>query len=317
MLAEVIKSNITKLQQVWVGMIKNKFRSGDLTTFSGTITPNTDKELSVREAALQTNAANKFTVNRCKCKGKCNSGLCSCVKSNINCTNHCHPGRICENTCKRLSGKKEPKLHSKDITTLKSPLGWLTDNHMFLANYVLKKEYPYAEGLQDTLLQQNLSWDVPTGEFVQILHTEGNHWITISNINVSDTPGFSANTVNVYDSLYKGISQETKSLIGEYHQGNKVKINIMNVQQQENDSDCGVFAIAFAKTILAGIDPTMEYFTNARSHLISSLIQGSIPKFPSVPAKREPQILERTTHYKLKPVVRTGKEYKLDILSQF
>ena len=53
--------------------------------------------------------------------------------------------------------------------------------------------------LQDTLLQQNLSWDVPSGEFVQILHTEGIHWITINNINVSDTPGFSANTVNVYD----------------------------------------------------------------------------------------------------------------------
>ena len=31
-----------------VGMIKIKFRSGDLNTFSGTITPNTDKELSVR-----------------------------------------------------------------------------------------------------------------------------------------------------------------------------------------------------------------------------------------------------------------------------
>ena len=60
------------------------------------------------------------------------------------------------------------------IKTLKSPLGWLTDNHMFLANYVLKKEYPCAKGLQDTLLQQNLSWDVPTGEFAQILHTEGN-----------------------------------------------------------------------------------------------------------------------------------------------
>ena len=92
--------------------------------------------------------------------------------------------------------------------------------------------------------------------------------------------------MNVYDSLYKDISQETKSLIGEYHQRDKVKINIMNVQQQENGSDCGVFAIAFAKTILAGIDPTMEYFTNAISHLISSLIQGSIPKFHSVPAKK-------------------------------
>ena len=157
-----------------VGIIKNKFRSGDFNAFSGTITSNTDKELSVREAALQINAANKFTVNRCKCKGKCNSGLCSCVRSNINCTNHCHPGRNCENTCRRPSGKKEPKLHTKDITTLKSPLEWLTDKHMFIANYVLKKEYPYAEGLQDTLLQQSLSWDVPTGEFVQILHTEEN-----------------------------------------------------------------------------------------------------------------------------------------------
>ena len=69
----------------------------------------------------------------------------------------------------------------------------------------------------------------------------------MSNINVSDTPGFSANTVNVYDSLYKDISQETKSLIGEYHQGDKVKINIMNVQQQENGSDCGVFAMPLQK----------------------------------------------------------------------
>ena len=115
-------------------------RIGDLNTFSDTITPSTYKELSVREAALETNAANKFTVNRCKCKGKCNGGLCSCVKSNINCTNQCHPGRNCENTCKRLSGEKEPKLHSKDITTLKSPLEWLTDNEMFLANYALKKD---------------------------------------------------------------------------------------------------------------------------------------------------------------------------------
>ena len=41
-------------------------------------------------------------------------------------------------------------------------------------------------------------------------------------------------------------TQTTKELIVKYVHKEKVKINIINVQQQENDSDCGVFAIAFA-----------------------------------------------------------------------
>ena len=114
---------------------------------------------------------------------------------------------------------------------------------MLKANNILKKDYPNVKGLQDTLLQQNFSWDIPTSEFVQVLHVNGNHWITISNIGVSD------NSVNVYDSLYNGITQTTKEIIAKYVHKEKVKINIINVQQQENDSDCGVFAIAFEKYI--------------------------------------------------------------------
>ena len=66
----------------------------------------------------------------------------------------------------------------------------------------------------------------------------------------------STNTANVYDSIYRKIPHDTKFLIGQYHQGDKVRINIMHVQQQENDSDCGVFAIAFAKALLNRKDPT-------------------------------------------------------------
>ena len=69
-------------------------------------------------------------------------------------------------------------------------------------------------------------------EFVQFLHVEGNHWITISNI------GEKENCVNLYDSLYNGVSQATKELIANYMNKDKVKINIINVQQQENNSDC-------------------------------------------------------------------------------
>ena len=42
----------------------------------------------------------------------------------------------------------------------------------------------------------------------------------------------------------------------------KVKINIINVQQQKNDSDCGVFAIALAKCLLEGKDPSLYDFVS-------------------------------------------------------
>ena len=55
-------------------------------------------------------------------------------------------------------------LSDKDIKVLES--GWLTDEHMLMANSILKKDYASADGLQDTLLQQNFSWDIPSSEFV-------------------------------------------------------------------------------------------------------------------------------------------------------
>ena len=288
-----------------VGIIKNKFQAGS-------VIPNTDNEISIRQAAQQINAANKFTVNRCKCKGKCKNSQCSCVRSNINSTNHCHPGTNCENTTKTTSNK-EPTLAAKDISILKSASGWLTDNHMFVANYILKKDQPYIDGLQDTLLQQNLSWNVPTGEFVQVLHIEGNHWITISNINVAETSKSSANTVNVYDSMYKIITHDTKLLTGQYHQGDKVRINIMHVQHNK----MAVIVVSLLLHLLKHFYPTQISFIDPSTHLSEHLVKGSIPAFPSVPTRRAPVVLDKTIYYKSKPVVNNGKKFTEDILSQF
>ena len=55
----------------------------------------------------------------------------------------------------------------------------------------------------------------------------------------------------------------------------------MNVQQQENSSDCDPYAIAFAKSLLAGNDPTELCFINPRQHLIDHLANGEIPNFPA------------------------------------
>ena len=76
-----------------VGLVKNAFSRGDLDAYSGTVHVNTDKLVSIRQTALGINSANRFTVNRCKCKGQCRNAQCSCIRSGILSSNHCHPGR--------------------------------------------------------------------------------------------------------------------------------------------------------------------------------------------------------------------------------
>ncbi len=60
-------------------------------------------------------------------------------------------------------------------------------------------------GLQNPILGQNLSFKIVSGQAVQILHTGGNHWITI---------GTNGNEVRVYDSLRsKRLPFDTKEQI--------------------------------------------------------------------------------------------------------
>ena len=73
-----------------------------------------------------------------------------------------------------------------------------------------------------------------------------------------------------------------------------------NVQQQENESDCGVFAIAFAKCLLEGKDPSEYHFVNSRKHLP----EGVIPEFPKVLSEHFPKVLNRFVHIPLKPVTK-------------
>ena len=90
---EIVSGEKIKLYKVAtsVGLVKNAFSGRDLAPYSGTVHINKDKIVSVRQAALEINAANRFTVNRCKCKGKCSNAQCSCIRSSILCSNHCQP----------------------------------------------------------------------------------------------------------------------------------------------------------------------------------------------------------------------------------
>ena len=88
----------------------------------------------------------------------------------------------------------------------------------------------------------------------------------------------------------------------------------MNVQQQENESDCGVFAIALAKCLLEGKDTSEYDFVNPRKHLAQYLCEGVIPEFPKVLAEHFPKVLNRLGHIQLKPVTKNIKNPEVDIL---
>ena len=68
--------------------------------------------------------------------------------------------------------------------------------------------------------------------------------------------------------------------------------------------------------LLSGRDPTQLNFIDPRNHLFVHLPYNQIPDFPTEPARRSPQILDKTNYYRLLPV-KKDKKYDVDILSLF
>ena len=115
------------------------------------------------------------------------------------------------------------------------------------------------------------------GEFIQILHTGGNHWVCVSSI------GCQKGHVNLYDSLYHDIisdevTEQTKSLLGDEFE----KLVVIPVQQQNNGCDCGVFAIAYATCLVYKKDLLTAEFDiqKMRLHLLHCLKSGQMKLFP-------------------------------------
>ena len=61
---------------------------------------------------------------------------------------------------------------------------WLNDNIINAAQLLMKHDQDLLPvgSLQNPLLGQTLAFDVISDESVQILHSGGNHWITISTV---------------------------------------------------------------------------------------------------------------------------------------
>ena len=161
---------------------------------------------------------------------------------------------------------------------LLSPTQWLNDNIINAAQQLLANNK--VEGFQNTQIKQFKPIE-PEKSFIQILHVDSTHWITVSNVKCH-----SNNEVIVYDSRYTGLSLKTKlkvSALMQKHSITQLKFLIANLQQQNDSCSCGLFAITTATELAFGVgDPIMCQWhkPQMRSHLLQSLESKLMTPFP-------------------------------------
>ncbi len=114
----------------------------------------------------------------------------------------------------------------------------------------------------------------PTRQFVQILHTGGNHWGTASNLFAEN------NEVCIYDSLSTMLDSNTEQALSWMLRPKEHQFVVVfpTVQQQTNSSNCGLLAIGFAYALCSNIRPENCQFREGRmrAELIKCFRTGKI-----------------------------------------
>ena len=88
-------------------------------------------------------------------------------------------------------------LYIENKTRILQKTTWLSDSEIHAGQMLLKRDYPFVDGLCDPAIKGSLV--VPaTSEFIQIINT-GNHWVCLSRISTTSSP----DTVKIFDSLYQ------------------------------------------------------------------------------------------------------------------
>lgn len=179
--------------------------------------------------------------------------------------------------------KKNPFITNHAEIDILTTSDWLSDTHINAASFLIKSTQPDTDGLQDVLLQK--TFQCPKNKtYIQIFHVNNNHWLTASNINAP------RNTINIYDSAMTLPTTDTLNLLARHHhsEARQITYQMMNVDKQPNSYDCGVYAIAFAKTLASSQDPTQKSYHDIRQHLHQALLNNNLEEFPSTQTERKP-----------------------------
>ena len=160
---------------------------------------------------------------------------------------------------------------------------WLTDKIIHPAQVLIRLKYPSVRGLQDPIFRQSLCFEVMKEEFVQVLHSDGNHWITISTISCPP-----ATVLYTIVSIQSFPHRRKRKYVLYLLQRRTIDIVFANVKSQDNVHDCGIFAIAFATALSEGKRPEELLFKKEtlRKHLLKCLQEENITQFPCKTVKR-------------------------------
>ncbi len=182
----------------------------------------------------------------------------------------------------------------------------LCDEVINACQEMLKLQFPNTAGLCDPILliQQTVSVSA-SADVVQIVHDSGHkHWITVSTI------GCKSNEINIFCSLQYTPSEACIKTITRFIKftSRHITLHIMNVSKQTNTVDCGLYAIAYATSLLNGNDPVnLNYKQTAmRQHVVTSLETFSLSEFPAASMRTVRNKLTRMKECKLHCVCYTA-----------
>ena len=157
----------------------------------------------------------------------------------------------------------------------------LNDVHINACQVLLQNQFPHISGLCSTLQITMFSSGEWVGNYIQVIHCRGNHWITATTI------GCRCNEAAVYDSLYTDVDSATHQSIRQVLQCPSISLKIPPVGKQTGVVDCGLFAIAFATHLVYGRDPSELLIIKfdqlqMHNHFLTSLEQKFMREFPTV-----------------------------------
>ena len=180
-------------------------------------------------------------------------------------------------------------LTTKEKQSVQNTSGWLNDNIVNSAQYLIHQQFLEINGLQNTLLSNTLGFQMAP-PFVQVLNVNENHWVTVACIDQLH------NTVRIYDSLgSRNMSLQMKEDLASIMCTKKESFFVCfeSVGRQLDGSSCALYAIAFAFDLCERKhDPrAMRYSADLmRQHLLSCLDSSSMSSFPISGKRRVPAV---------------------------
>jgi hypothetical protein len=194
--------------------------------------------------------------------------------------------------CHRFS-RPRPDRKENLLKEIDSSSTELSDEHIDHAQGLLRQEYPEIGGFLSisalTATQCNELTPLDS-KFIQVLHLpKKQHWICVSNINRA-----SDSELLIYDSMSSrkpslpfSLQEKMAALMRPKHD---IRLIWLDVKQQDNSVDCGVYAIAAAVALCSGQAPEKCDWntTGMRQHLKRCFNDDKITPFPVIGHTRKP-----------------------------